>query len=289
MRPLTEHEVKHGDIARVQADFDASERHVATACAPVIRKMVTRLVTEAGPHIATKDLASVADLSASYVPELADAMRAGAQQALALGRQQIIDWSGTVALEESPRLFRHRFPTALATILGSARLRAQTVADQTALAVRTAAARRSKFDDGGWTDEDLTGLDAAAAGYAAAQSAMLGREAMALGRTLELAAIVALAANGGEKTAGPESTTGQTAQGETPPPIRVVASLLRSEVLDDDDNTCAHCAEHDGDLYSDTDPDAVGTLADGLDAVPDPDCDGTLGNNVCRGILIPGD
>ena len=288
MRPLTEHEVKHGDIARVQADFDASERHVATACAPVIRKMVTRLVTEAGPHIATKDLASVADLSASYVPELADAMRKGALAGFDLGQQQIVDWNGTVALEDgSPRLFRHRHEAALAAILGSARLRAQAVADRITTAVRTAAARRSKYDVGEWTDEDLTGLDSAAAGYAAAQSAMLGREAMALGRTLELAAIVALAANGGEKTAGPESTTGQTAQGETPPPIRVVASLLRSEVLDD--NTCAHCAEHDGDLYSDTDPDAVGTLADGLDAVPDPDCDGTLGNNVCRGILIPGD
>ena len=77
-REMTPHEAQHGDIMRLRDDFDRSELAVVTAAQPVVAKIVARLVDEARPHIASGDLAGIADLQPSYVPELASAMLAAA-------------------------------------------------------------------------------------------------------------------------------------------------------------------------------------------------------------------
>jgi hypothetical protein len=285
-RPQSAHETAHGDIARVQADFDASEIAVAKAAAPIVKRIVAQLADEASAHMNATDRGALADLSPSYVAELAAAMNQAALVGVDYGSQQILDWqTKTLQFSEATSPKKSRVTKGLASLAGSALLVSQSLADRITLAVRTAAARRALHDEG-WTDEDLSQLDDIAAGYTVTAATTLGREAMTLGRMLELAALVAVAAQVAQAPAA-VAPGEPSPEGEPPEHIRVIASLVRSEVLDND--TCATCAEHDGDVYSDTDPDAVGSLEEGLDAVPDPDCDGVLGGNVCRGVMIPGD
>ena len=199
---------------------------------------------------------------------LATAMEQGSVSGFALGEAQVLEWSSRNSLyvDTQTENYRARKAAFAAALAGFALLGARGVLDKMTHTVRLMASRRMALGGSGLTAEDVAAIDSAAVRFLTPEAASIGRRAMTYGRTSELALLAARAIR--KRNEG-----------------IVLEALIRSEVLDD--NTCGTCEARDGDMYSDIYPDSVGSLEEGLDAVPDPDCEGTLGGNVCRGIMVP--
>ena len=62
-------------------------------------------------------------------------------------------------------------------------------------------------------------------------------------------------------------------------------TLIYSGILDD--NECDDCLSHEGEVYSDTDPSAVGSLEEGEALMGgNPNCEGVMFGNACRSIML---
>ena len=199
-RPLSDAE------RRIDEDFDRCEEAVAVAAGPIVKKMLAQLVDEANGYVAARDFAGIAALSASYVAELASALDKAGAEAVDLGRAQVttplVDPISAAEADTAPHRKRASEAGAVALQLsGVARLRAQTIADRLTLAVRNTAQRRARLREGGFSEQDIGELTDSAIAYVVTESVMFGREAMTLGRMIELAALVALATTPAPETA----------------------------------------------------------------------------------------
>jgi hypothetical protein len=257
-RALTPLEALHGDVARVEADFDAAEVLVASKAGPVVGKMRKQLAEEARVLVKKRDLAAVASLSASYVGELSTALYEAALRGLAMGRKQIADRRGALKLAEALNLAETdaRLLAAQAVLQGRAAIAAAKVAEQTQAAVRTAAQNAIVSGAEDFADEQLTVADAVSDSSLVSLAIAIGRAAIGAGRDVGV---------GEMKDEG------------------LAVRITRSSVLDD--NTCDVCSDADGEVYSENPDDDPDGGVDDL-TLPDPDCEGAAYGHECRCIGV---
>lgn len=261
-RPLTDHEHTHGDIPRVHEDFNAAEIAVAKSAAPVVAKMLEQLLSEAAPLIASGDTAGLATLRASYTAQLATALAAGMDAGVRAGRQHILDaherQTGVRGAESGHTVMNATASLALAEFdpLGALKARAllaaMTIGDKLSAAVRYQAQTAILQGAEELTADMTAQVEAASARSLAGVAKQLGRDALGNGRTVQLDEM-------------------QDA----------IDYIVYSAVLDQ--NTCIVCENSDGNVYSDDDPSAVGSIDEGLTATPNPECEGS---SMCRCIMV---
>lgn len=257
-RALTPLEAAHGDVERVERDFDAAEALVARKAAPVVRKMRKQLASEARALVSKRDLAAVASLSASYVGELATALYEAALQGMAMGRAQIADRRGALKLSESLNLAATdaRLLAAQALLKGRAAIAAAKLAEQTQAAVRQAAQNTIVRGAEDFTDEQIAVAEGVSDSALVSLAMAIGRAAIGAGREVGIGEL---------KDEG------------------LAVRITRSSVLDE--NTCDVCTDADGDLYSDNPDDDPAGGVDDL-TLPDPDCEGAAYGRECRCIGV---
>ncbi len=310
-RELTPREREFGDIPRVKRDFDEAERKVAAAGAPIVRQAVRDLVAQANHAIALRNHAAIVGIEPIMVHELQMALTHGVDQARTMGRQQIYDAHQRQVKAHTQLATKVRPPKQMqipipeqahgqsmptyygrivqAQVDAKIALAARKAMENTAATVRDAAVRAMVRNRDEITDEEI--------------NAMLQGETKAFG---SVATSLARSGLSGGRIEQMDAVRDD------------IKSMTYSAVMDE--NTCDVCEAADGDVYEDdteepapedlppedasaddtsdagnlaegfkrmlAEGDLAGSIEDGIDAAPNPDCVGEEYGNACRCIMV---
>ena len=248
-RELTDVERRFGDVPAVERGYDAAEQAVADAARPVLRSIIARLVADAAPLLAARDVAGLARLRASGIDRLATALRKAAHKGMDAGRAQVRENAAAqgvrLARKPTKRVPTRKDPAMVPEWLDArSDAIAESVAAQQAAAVAALLQRRAITSDLDITPDDIDALWAGGEKALIGTATSLGRESYGLGRLVELDALAA--------------------SGE-------VDYCVYTAILDE--STCEVCEAADGNELPPED----------IDAAPNDEC---LGGERCRCFVI---